>query len=74
MFLYLIRRFDETSSDFTLEKLMEVKLHNFSEQINAVSKKSTLELSLENVLNNHKINNNIILKQIVTLYFYISRQ
>lgn len=45
----LSRNFDETSTDFTLEKLMDAKIQNFSEKVSDVSKKSTMELSLENV-------------------------
>lgn len=45
--LNLIRKFDETN--FTLEKLVKVKIQNFSEQIIEISNKSTLELDLENV-------------------------
>lgn len=44
------RQFDETSADFTLEKLMEMKFQNFGEQLSDVSIKSTVELGLENVL------------------------
>lgn len=51
----LSRNFDETSTDFTLEKLMDAKIQNFSEKVSDVSKKSTMELSLENV-NSKQIN------------------
>jgi len=51
--MYLIRKVIEKSFDFTLEKLMEVKIQNYSEQINNVSRKSTIELGLDNVLHFH---------------------
>ncbi|VVC43185.1 Dynein heavy chain, domain-2,Dynein heavy chain domain,Dynein heavy chain, domain-1,Dynein heavy chain, P- [Cinara cedri] len=48
------KKFNETSSDFTIEKLMEIKIQNFSKQIIDVSKKSTMELSLEKSIINIK--------------------
>jgi len=47
--MYFIRKVIEKSSDFTLEKLMEVKIQDYSEKISDVSRKSTIELGLENV-------------------------
>lgn len=54
--IYLPRKFDQTSSDFTLEKLMEIKIQNFSEQISEISKKSTTELCIEKVKYFSKLN------------------
>lgn len=48
-YIFLIRKFDENSFDFTMEKLVELKIQNYNEQISEVSKKSTMELGLENV-------------------------
>lgn len=47
--MYFVRKLIETGSDFTLEKLVEVKIQNYSEQISDVSRKSTIELGLDNV-------------------------
>ncbi|XP_050440794.1 dynein axonemal heavy chain 2-like [Adelges cooleyi] len=46
--------FDETQTKFTIEKIMELGFYLFYEQIIDVSKKSTVELNIENVLNNIK--------------------
>lgn len=64
--MYFISKLIEEKSDFTLEKLMEVKIRNYSEKINDVSRKSTIELGLDNVLHFHKI---IIIKASSKLYF-----
>lgn len=53
--MYFIRKLIENNSDFTLKNLMEVKIQNYSEKISDVSRKSTIELSLDNVLHFHKI-------------------
>jgi len=58
--MYFVRKLIENNSDFTLEKLMEVKIQNYSERISDVSRKSTIELGLDNVLHIHKI---IIVKE-----------
>ncbi|XP_060835340.1 dynein axonemal heavy chain 2-like [Rhopalosiphum padi] len=44
----------EKSSDFTLKKLVEVKIQDYSEQISDISKKSTIELDLDNAIQNIK--------------------
>ncbi|CAI6360698.1 unnamed protein product [Macrosiphum euphorbiae] len=44
----------QKSSDFTLEKLMEVKIQDYSEKISDVSRKSTIELGLDNAIQNIK--------------------
>lgn len=53
--MYFIRKLIEKSSDFTLKKLVEVKIQDYSEQISDISKKSTIELDLDNVIHFHKI-------------------
>jgi len=53
--VYFIRKLIEKSSDFTLKKLVEVKIQDYSEQISDISKKSTIELDLDNVIHFHKI-------------------
>lgn len=53
--MHFIRKVIQKSSDFTLEKLMEVKIQDYSEKISDVSRKSTIELGLDNVLHFHKI-------------------
>jgi hypothetical protein len=53
--VYFIRKLIEKSSDFTLKKLVEVKIQDYSEQISDISKKSTIELDLDNVMHFHKI-------------------
>lgn len=68
--MYFIRKLIENNSDFTLEKLMEVKIQDYSEKISDVSRKSTIELGLDNVLHFHKI---IIVKESSKLYFLCSK-
>jgi len=46
---------------------MEVKIQDYSETISDVSRKSTIELSLDNVLHFHKI----IIKASSKLYFFV---
>lgn len=46
---FLNRYFVETDPDFTLEKIMQMEMQKYGDQINEISNRATMELNIENV-------------------------